>query len=357
MISKASFDFSDILILWYRKNHRDLPWRRTSDPYIIWLSEIILQQTRVDQGLPYFNRFLERFPTLRSFSQGTEDEILKLWQGLGYYSRARNMRATAVEVVKQHKGTFPADLIELKSLKGIGPYTAAAIASFAFDLPHAVVDGNVMRVISRVFGLTEDPSSQAGKIIFAQKANNLLNPKKAALHNQAIMEFGALQCKPANPDCESCPLAEHCVAFATGRVGELPTKSAKQQPRTRYFNYLLVRSAKGLWIRKRPSGDIWAGLYELPMIETHADRTPDRLIKSKEWKSWFGNYKTNVLCTSEIVRHRLSHQLIVARLMEVKIGDRRQDSIFKNCIRVEERNLDKYPIPRLLEKLWNEWIG
>src|SRR6185295_17174001 len=234
----------------------------------IWLSEIILQQTRVEQGLPYFEKFSEAFPTIKHFAFAHEDKILKMWQGLGYYSRARNMHFTAREIVKNFDSKFPVEFSELKKLKGVGDYTAAAIASFAFNKPHPVVDGNVYRFLSRYFGIKTAIDSLKGKKIFLELAEELLDKKNPGLHNQAIMEFGAIQCKPVNPDCFSCHLKMDCYAFKNKRVNQFPVKSKTQKVRERFFYYLFIRWKNKIFLHKRTGKDIWKNLYEFPLIET-----------------------------------------------------------------------------------------
>lgn len=260
--------FSKEIIRWYQENKRDLPWRGTRDPYVIWMSEVILQQTRVDQGLPYFYRFLERFPDVGSFAEATEDEILRLWQGLGYYSRARNMHYAARQVMHEYQGRFPSDYNSLIKLKGVGEYTAAAVASFAGGEPKAVVDGNVFRLLARYFGVDTPINSGRGKKEFQRIADELIDRLHPGLYNQAIMEFGSQQCKPQNPDCGLCVLQSDCQARVQGKVDTLPVKQRAKPSRNRYFNYLMVQEGNLLLMNKRGSGDIWENLYELPLLET-----------------------------------------------------------------------------------------
>lgn len=272
--------FSKEIIRWYQENKRDLPWRGTRDPYVIWLSEVILQQTRVDQGLPYFHRFLERFPDVRSFAEAGEDEILRLWQGLGYYSRARNMHRAARQVMEEYGGWFPKDYGSLIRLKGVGEYTAAAIASFAGGEPRAVVDGNVFRLLARYFGVDTPINSGRGKKEFQRIADELIDRLDPGLYNQAIMEFGSQQCKPQNPDCGRCVLQSDCRARVQGRVDILPVKQKAKPSRNRYFNYLMVQEGDLILINKRGSGDIWENLYELPLLETDRPVLPHYQTRS-----------------------------------------------------------------------------
>jgi A/G-specific adenine glycosylase len=262
-------EFSNSLINWYLQNKRDLPWRNTVNPYPIWLSEIMLQQTRVAQGLPYFMAFMEAFPTVFDLANAEEEQVLKLWQGLGYYSRARNLHATAKYIATELKGDFPPNYDQLLQLKGVGEYTAAAIASFAYNEPVAVVDGNVFRVLSRYFNVDSDISDGKTKKEFQNLAQQLLPKNNAALFNQAIMEFGALQCVPKNPNCENCIFSSSCAALQHKKVNTLPVKSKKTKVTNKYFNYLILKDVQGNFVvQKREGKGIWENLYEFPLIET-----------------------------------------------------------------------------------------
>jgi len=310
-------NFSDELAQWYQTNKRPLPWRDTKDAYVIWLSEIILQQTRVDQGLPYFYRFLEKYPDVTSFAAATEDDILKLWQGLGYYSRGRNMLKTARMVQEEYGGIFPQSYEQLIKLKGIGEYTAAAIASFAADEAKAVVDGNVYRVLARYFGISEPINSPAGKKMFQAIADDLLNKKTPGLHNQAMMEFGAMLCKPKNPACGICPVREGCHAFLNNAVNSLPVKLNKVSIRDRYFNYFLISDRDSLLMNKRDDRDIWANMYDLPLIETSSMIAPDVLFTLHNVKEAFGND----IAIDEIFpvkKHVLTHQRLYVRFIKLR---------------------------------------
>jgi A/G-specific adenine glycosylase len=265
--------FSPRIIAWYQHNRRDLPWRHTRDPYKIWLSEVILQQTRVAQGMPYYLRFVEAYPTVFDLAAAPEQEVMRLWQGLGYYSRARNLHQTAQFIAQQRNGLFPDTFSSLLQLKGIGTYTAAAIASFAFDEPVAVVDGNVYRVLSRVFGIETDIASTAGQKEFWTLANTLIPPDQAAVFNQAMMEFGAIQCTPTSPDCLLCPLQAQCQANATGKVAALPVKSKKVKVKERFFNYFVVAQNGQLALKQRNTRDIWQQLYDFYLVESDAPLT------------------------------------------------------------------------------------
>ena len=311
--------FSDEIIAWYDKHKRDLPWRHTRDPYVIWLSEVILQQTRVEQGLPYFYRFLSHYPTVRSFADAPEGELLLHWQGLGYYSRARNMHKAAKTVVNEHDGVFPTKYNDLIKLKGIGEYTAAAIASFSANEPKAVVDGNVFRVLARYFGVEEPINSSKGKKLFLELANDLLDQSHPGLYNQAVMEFGAIQCKPKNPDCAICVLRLGCHALKAGSVDLLPVKLKSKASRNRYFNYFVVADGDGLLMSKRGKGDIWENLHELPLIETLYQMEIPELTTQQEVIACFGT-NANLQLIAGPIKHVLSHQNLFAQFIAVDIN-------------------------------------
>lgn len=304
------------LIKWYQINKRDLPWRHTKDPYTIWLSEIILQQTRVEQGLPYFNNFLENFPTVNDFASASEARVLKLWQGLGYYSRGRNMHATAQIVVNNLNGIFPNLHDELLKLKGIGEYTAAAISSFSSGEARAVVDGNVFRVLARYFGIDTPINSPSGKKQFFTLANELIYQEDPALYNQAIMEFGALQCKPKSPNCGICPLNQSCYAFRKEVVNDLPVKIRKAAQKHRFLDYFICRDNDQILVRERQAGDIWQHLYDFPSIELAAEaafNTPEFISLVKEV---FGKDADFTYLKSK--KHILTHQIIHLRFFALK---------------------------------------
>lgn len=312
--------FSNEIIAWYNQHKRDLPWRHTADPYVIWLSEVILQQTRVEQGLPYFDRFLSHYPDVVSFAAAPEGEILRHWQGLGYYSRARNMHSAAKAVVAEHSGVFPNRYDDLIKLKGVGEYTAAAIASFAANEARAVVDGNVFRVLARYFGIDEPINSTRGKKTFLKLAQELLDGACPGLYNQAIMEFGALQCKPKNPDCGNCVLRLGCQALNDGRVKQLPVKLKGKASRNRYFNYFVVEDGGRILINKRGQGDIWEGLYELPLIETPRCMALPELAMNEAVVAHFGP-SADFRLLGGPVKHVLSHQNLFAQFIAVDRHD------------------------------------
>lgn len=300
--------FANRVMDWYDRNKRDLPWRHTRDPYKIWLSEIILQQTRVAQGLPYYLAFAKQYATVKKLAAAPQDEVLRLWQGLGYYSRARNLHACAKKVVAEYNGKFPDTYVELLKLPGVGSYTAAAIASFAFNEPVAVVDGNVFRVLARVFGIEHDIASPAGKKFFFEKANELIHQEKPGVFNQAVMEFGALQCTPVNPSCKSCTLAWMCVANQQNLQTQLPVKLSRTKVRTRYLYYRVVRNGQQLLMRKRAAGDIWSGLYDFYLQEENKSLNARQL--SEKYRL------NNTDRISKEYKHILSHQKLVVRFIE-----------------------------------------
>jgi A/G-specific adenine glycosylase len=304
----GEMDFQHELIKWYNINKRDLPWRNTTDAYVIWLSEIILQQTRVEQGLPYFNRFLENFPTVQNFAAASENEVLKLWQGLGYYSRGRNMLFTAKQVLALHQGVFPVAYAELIKLKGIGEYTAAAISSFANNESQAVVDGNVFRVLARYFGIEEPINSATGKKVFFELAQSLMVGQLPSLYNQAIMEFGALQCKPKSPLCGVCPLRLNCHAFNHHKVNLLPVKLKKLKIRERWFNYFVATENNLILMKQRRPSDVWQQLFDFPLIETPTAPTPDDPYLHDQVANCFGESAHISLISAK--KHLLTHQII-----------------------------------------------
>ncbi|MBD2724475.1 A/G-specific adenine glycosylase [Hymenobacter sp. BT189] len=310
--SRPSF-LASALLAWYPRHHRDLPWRHTRDPYAIWLSEVILQQTRVAQGLPYYETFLAAYPTVQDMAAAPEAEVLRYWQGLGYYSRARNMHRTAQQVVAEHGGKFPDTYAELIKLRGVGPYTAAAIASFAFDEAVAVLDGNVYRVLARIFGLHSDIAAPSSRKEFQAVADQHIPATAPADFNQAIMEFGAIQCTPAKPDCLFCPLQSQCWAFNHGQVALLPVKSKAKAARTRYFHYFVLRHGDLTYLRERREKDIWQGLYDFAMAETvEPDLPATELVRHLD--ALGADLDTSQAAEpTSAYRHVLSHQKLEAR--------------------------------------------
>lgn len=342
---------SEHIISWYNRNKRDLPWRKTRDPYLIWLSEIILQQTRVDQGLPYYYKFSEKYPDVKAFAGTPEEEVMKLWQGLGYYSRARNMHATAKIICDTFNGSFPGTYEELIKLKGIGEYTAAAISSFAFNEVKAVVDGNVYRVLTRYFGVADPIDSIIGKKKIKEIATELISKTDPATYNQAIMEFGARQCIPKNPDCNSCPLAGACYAFKEKAQDALPVKSKKTKQRHRFFNYLVVSDGSNYLIQQRTQKDIWQNLYEFPLIESTSVLNEEEMLSSKEWNDRF-SHDTVLTSVSKPYKHILSHQVIYCKFWKVNI--RKDNPFFNSALRIPGNQPLKYAIPKLIDNYLEE---
>lgn len=342
--------FSRGLQRWYGENKRDLPWRKETDPYKIWLSEIILQQTQVAQGLSYYLKFAQNYPTVKHLAKAGEDKVLKDWQGLGYYSRARNLQAAAKDIVLNRGGVFPDTHEGLRNLKGVGEYTASAIASFAYNQPYAVVDGNVYRLLSRIFGIQTPIDSSAGKKEFAELAKDLLDVKNPGTHNQSIMEFGSQWCKPANPDCENCIFRNKCFAYKNKVVGQLPVKAKKTKVTNRYFNYLVVVDRnKNIQVNKRTAKDIWQGLYDFPMIETDKQITEKKLFTLPEFNSIVSE-GFSLLHFSKQYKHILSHQHLYAKFYVVKTGKLKSGMV--SCSTV--KNLEKLAFPRLISKFLDD---
>ena len=337
-------NFTNELIKWYNANKRDLPWRNTTDAYLIWLSEIILQQTRVEQGMPYYYRFAEKYPTVSDFAAAHEDDILKLWQGLGYYSRGRNMLKTAKLVQEQYNGRFPKTYNDLIKLKGVGEYTAAAISSFSSNEARAVVDGNVYRVLARYFGIDEPINSTQGKKTFQAIADDLLNKDHPGLHNQAMMEFGAMLCKPKNPACGICPVREGCYAFINNATTNLPVKLNKVKIRERFFNYFLITDGERVLMNKRDESDIWANMYDLPLIETKNNLLPGELIALPEFAEVFGK-GNSIIESLAPKKHVLTHQHLYVRF--IKLGQV-PAKMKPGWIFIERKNLKKLALPKVI---------
>ncbi|HNU57095.1 MAG TPA: A/G-specific adenine glycosylase [Flavobacteriales bacterium] len=336
--------FSRALLPWYREHKRPLPWRASRDPYRIWLSEVILQQTRVDQGTAYWHRFVEHYPLVQDLAGASEDEVLRLWQGLGYYSRARNLRTAARQVVERHQGRFPADHGALLALKGVGDYTAAAIGSMAFGLAEPVVDGNVYRVLARVFGIATPIDSTAGRKEFRALAASLLPTDEPGEYNQAVMELGALVCTP-KPACEECPLRSRCIARRTDRITELPVKAGRTKVRERHFNFLHIRVRGGVFLEKRTGKDIWQGLYQLPLLES--DEPLSRRGLQTRLKAELGIGWT-IEAVHGPVKHVLSHQLIQGVFWALTPPPRFKAQA--DWLVANEKELERYALPRLVER-------
>lgn len=343
-------EFHNTLINWYLMNKRDLPWRKTNDPYRIWLSEIMLQQTRIEQGLPYYLKFAAAFPTVFDLANAPQDEVLKLWQGLGYYSRARNLHETAQYVANQLNGDFPQSYAGLLKLKGVGEYTASAIASMCYEEPTAVVDGNVYRVLARYFNVDTPINSTAGIKEFKELARELLDSKDPGTYNQAVMEFGALHCKPKLPLCNTCPLANSCLALKLGKVGELPVKLKKNKVRNRFFNYLVFLSEENKTLLEQRSGKgIWEGLYQFPLIETISPVLEAALLKDESFLNLTGGGEQLISLYNESpIVHKLSHQHIYTRFWIIE-----RKELPREAISVEK--LENYPVPVLIANFIKEY--
>lgn len=342
--------FSNTLIQWYLQNKRDLPWRKTKNPYFIWLSEIMLQQTRVAQGLDYYLKFTSTFPTVFELAKADESTVLKMWQGLGYYSRARNLHYSAKQIVNGFKGEFPSSYKEIIKLKGVGDYTASAIASFAFNEPTAVVDGNVYRVLSRYFGIKTPINSTKGIKEFKKLAEELIDTSQPANYNQAIMEFGAIQCKPKKPLCLFCPLSESCVALQKNLVETLPIKEKKLKVKKRYFNYIVIKTNDDKTILSERKGKgIWQGLYQFPLIESNKTITKETLIGLEEFNNLIPNKATISLHNTKEVIHKLSHQHLYTQFWIVEITNTPE----ANVLWIDVEN---YPVPVLIENFLDSYL-
>ncbi|MGI4728519.1 MAG: A/G-specific adenine glycosylase [Janthinobacterium lividum] len=347
-------NWSEEIQNWYLQHKRNLPWRNTTDAYTIWLSEVILQQTRVEQGMPYFYRFLEKYPTVTDFANATEDEILKLWQGLGYYSRGRNMLTTARQIVANNNSIFPTTYEELIKLKGIGEYTAAAISSFAADEVKAVVDGNVYRVLARWFGMEEPINSPAGKKLFQVLADEVLDRNHPGQHNQAMMEFGAMLCKPKNPDCKICPVREACNAYQTKRIHLLPVKLKTVKIRERYFNYFLISHQNQILLNKRSIDDIWANLYDLPLIETLNYTPVEELTALPTFKQFFRDQST-IISASPIRKHILTHQRVFAHFIHLQVNPQ-EINMQPNWFFADLEELEKLALPKIIDQFLKDFF-
>lgn len=350
-MSKTGVNFSKPLITWYLQNKRNLPWRQTKDPYKIWLSEIMLQQTRVEQGLPYYLKFIQNFPSVNDLADAPEEQVLKLWQGLGYYSRARNLHTTAKHIAYELGGVFPDNYKDLLKLKGVGDYTASAIASICFDEPAAVVDGNVYRALSRAYGIDTPINSTAGQKEFKALAQELIDPQQPGTFNQALMEFGARLCKPRNPDCKDCFFNESCGALAADRVSELPVKNGKTKVRKRYFNYLVLQGPEGeTYLQQRTSKGIWHKLYEFPNVETDASAKLAEILNSDVYKELITvNTEANLTKYNDSpVVHKLSHQHLEITYWIVETDLETEKLITPDQIH-------DFPVPVVLERFINSY--
>lgn len=339
--------FNSLIHHWYSLFKRDLPWRNTRNPYFIWLSEIILQQTRIDQGMAYYMSFTEEFPTISDLASASEDKVLKLWQGLGYYSRARNLHFTARYIAEHYNGQFPDEYRLILSLKGIGEYTTAAIASISFNQEYPAVDGNVYRVLSRFYGIYDPIDTSAGKKTFVKLAAELIKGTDPGMHNQALMEFGALQCTPQKPDCLRCPLQEKCYAFANKKAADLPVKLKKTTQRNRYFNYFEISHGDSLWLKKRVGKDIWKNLFEFPMVETSVATGFEELMAMLEVNQLMDADNSVVEKIEDWKIHLLTHQKINYRFIKVCLLQEKEMPV--ELIRVNKKDIFNFAVPKLLE--------
>lgn len=332
-----------------------MPWKGEKDPYKIWLSEIILQQTRVEQGLNYYNRFITTFPDIYKLANAPDSTIFKLWEGLGYYARCRNLIATARYISKELKGKFPDTYKDINALKGIGPYTAAAISSFAFNLPHAVVDGNVYRVLARAFGIDKPVDSAEGKKFFAALANKLLEKKQPGLYNQAIMDFGAVVCKPAAPLCKNCVFKKNCSALLNNRVDILPVKEKKISIKNRWFYYLLMEYKEQIIIRQRKEKDIWQDLFEFPLIETEKETTLKNILKEATKKRLIDEDAYELETISTLFKQQLSHQLIAGQFIRLRL--KRKPVLSKEYLWVTKKTISTCAFPKFINQYLQEKTG
>lgn len=338
--------FTKRLLDWNLKfNKRHMPWKGEKDPYKIWLSEIILQQTRVEQGWDYYNRFIKSFPSIEKLAQAPEQKIFKLWEGLGYYTRCKNLIATAKFIAQQRAGKFPETYHDILALKGVGPYTAAAIGSFAFNLPYAVIDGNVFRVLARFFGIDSPTDSTAGKLLFTNLAQELLDKKQPGIYNQAIMDFGAIICKPKNPLCAECPLKAGCMALKLGKVNSLPVKLGKIIKKSRWFYYLVVEQNGKAYVRKRGAKDIWENLYEFILIEADKSLNLEQIKQDPLFKNFKTKNIVEIIKDPKIHRQQLTHQTIQGQFIRIKIKD---PIVLKDYKPVTYKGLAKLPFPKFI---------
>jgi A/G-specific adenine glycosylase len=345
----SKINFSRILLNWNKKkNDRQMPWKGENDPYKIWLSEIILQQTRVEQGLNYYKNFIRTFPNINKLAKAPDEKIFKMWEGLGYYTRCRNLIATARQISKERKGKFPDSYNEIKALKGVGPYTAAAISSFAYNLPYAVVDGNVFRVLARVFGINKPVDSTTGKKYFALLAEELLDKKQPGLYNQAIMDFGAVVCKPVSPVCPDCVFRKICFAFLNNKIKELPLKKKKINIKKRWFYYLVLEYKNEIAIRQRKGKDIWRDLFEFPLIETANECDIKVVLKEAEKRKWILGKKYMAEPVSSLFKQQLSHQLIIGQFIKIKL--KRKPVLPDDWLWATKNKMRRYAFPRFINQ-------
>ncbi|MBL7702445.1 MAG: A/G-specific adenine glycosylase [Ferruginibacter sp.] len=334
------------LLQWNKKdNKRIMPWKGEKDPYKIWLSEIILQQTRVEQGWAYYNRFVSAFPNVKKLAKAADEKVFKLWEGLGYYTRCKNLIATAKFIANEKQGKFPDTYEEIQNLKGIGPYTAAAISSFAFNLPCAVVDGNVFRVLSRFFGIDTPIDSTVGKKLFTDLAEEILDKKQPGIYNQAIMDFGAIVCKPQNPLCSTCPLKTQCAALLQGKAHVLPVKTGKIIKKQRWFYYLVISYNGKIYVRKRGPKEIWENLYEFVLLETDKQVSFEEIKRSEFLKNVTATSKSEILHVSKTYKQQLTHQTLQGSFIQIKL---KTEPILKEYKAVTYKELKRLAFPRFI---------
>jgi A/G-specific adenine glycosylase len=334
---------SALLTAWYHQNKRNLPWRNSRNPYFIWLSEVILQQTRVDQGTAYYHKFTEKYPEVADLAMASEEDVMLSWQGLGYYSRARNLHAAAKSVVSDHNGKFPKTYQDIRNLKGVGDYTAAAVASIAYGLPHAAVDGNVNRVVARLFEVEENPLLPPGKRKIQEISNLLLQTEDPGAYNQAMMELGATLCKPRNPSCDICPISQHCGAFANGRQHEFPVKGEKTKVKTRYLHFIIFTDAQNkVLVTRRAQNDIWKGLYQFPLLETDGPVEPQSLNIPGTENMTIKKIQTNI-------RHLLTHRELIIGFYHFE-GEKLPNKHWENYEVIHLSDLNKLAFPRAITR-------
>lgn len=339
--------FSKKLQIWDKiSNKRAMPWKGEPDAYKIWLSEIILQQTRVEQGMAYYQKFIKNFPTVKHLAKAEEQKVFKLWEGLGYYSRCRNLIATAKYITEKHGGKFPDTYSEILNLKGVGPYTAAAIASFAYGLPHAVLDGNVFRVLARLFGIEIPIDSTEGKKEFAKLAGDLLDTRNSATHNQAIMDFGATVCKPTGPLCGDCIFNKNCIAFLQNKTNVLPVKTKRLQIKNRYFHIFIIEVKGKIAVRERVRNDIWRHLYEFPLLETNTPENPEKAIAAANKAGWLPSLEAQIKNISGVFIQKLTHQVVHANFIYAKLNKKPLNLVEYQW--VKKGSLNNFAFPKII---------
>jgi A/G-specific adenine glycosylase len=348
--------FNNAITFWFNENKRNLPWRNTKDPYKIWVSEIILQQTRVNQGIEYYKNFIRKFKNINALAGADINEVLKIWQGLGYYSRARNMHETAKKVVREMGGIFPAKYEEIIKLKGIGKYTAAAIASICFGESIPVVDGNVYRVISRYKGISTMINSNSAYSEFYSTVKKLMSTSEPGTFNQSVMELGAIICTPKKPDCKQCPVAKGCYARKNNKIDLLPAKSKNTKVRKRYFNYLVISNNENILIKKRVQNDIWKSLFDFPLIESKKNISVYELLHLDEFRNNWKFKKIDLLNISKTYEHKLTHQIIYARFYKFKLSDSEMP-VIPDISMTKLKQLHSFPVPRLVDKYLSHEFG